>query len=315
MKTLKILITIAIIVNSLIANSQIKVLTNGNVGINVSNPDDKLDVYGGTVHFQYSDKRPMKGVFMALDPRWCSDSKIVFYKAVGADWIDIECKTVIQKSDSLSKTNLSKIEYSLDKIKKIDGYNFNWKGDDKGIRNAGLLAQQVERVIPEVVTTVDSTGEKLLSYTQLIPYLIESIKEQQTQIEALQQVIVFHEEELISLKKQVSELTKNDSKLKSTESTISSENWKSNEITLLQNSPNPFTLDTKIEYFIPDAITDARILIHNLQGKEIKIVEITSKGFGSITINGSELEPGMYVYTLVADNKLIDTKRMILTNP
>ena len=120
---------------------------------------------------------------------------------------------------------------------------------------------------------------------------------------------------MINLKKQLSEFTEDDSKLKSTESIITSENLNSKEITLLQNSPNPFTLDTKIEYYIPDAITEARILIHDLQGKEIRIIEVTAKGLGSVTIYGSELEPGLYLYTLVADDNIIDTKRMILTNP
>ena len=40
---------------------------------------------------------------------------------------------------------------------------------------------------------------------------------------------------------------------------------------------------------------------------------ITARGAGSVTISGSSLSAGMYVYTLVADGQIVDSKRMILT--
>jgi len=50
-----------------------------------------------------------------------------------------------------------------------------------------------------------------------------------------------------------------------------------------------------------------------MQGAELKSYPITTKGADSITIQGSELPAGMYLYTLVVNNEIIDTKRMILT--
>jgi hypothetical protein len=50
-----------------------------------------------------------------------------------------------------------------------------------------------------------------------------------------------------------------------------------------------------------------------LQGIELKAYPITQTGLNSVTLNGSELQAGMYLYTLVVDNEIIDTKRMILT--
>jgi hypothetical protein len=82
---------------------------------------------------------------------------------------------------------------------------------------------------------------------------------------------------------------------------------------LYQNIPNPFTVSTEIKYFLPESVTNATIYIYNMNGLQIKSCPIQVKGNGSITINGSELKAGMYIYTLIAGGKEVDTKRMILT--
>ena len=55
------------------------------------------------------------------------------------------------------------------------------------------------------------------------------------------------------------------------------------------------------------------IYIYNMRGMQIKSISIPEKGYGTITINGSDLQAGMYLYTLIVDGKEVDTKRMILT--
>jgi len=55
------------------------------------------------------------------------------------------------------------------------------------------------------------------------------------------------------------------------------------------------------------------IYIYNMSGMQIKSISIPEKGYGTITINGSDLQAGMYLYTLIVDGKEVDTKRMILT--
>jgi hypothetical protein len=57
----------------------------------------------------------------------------------------------------------------------------------------------------------------------------------------------------------------------------------------------------------------ASLIINDLQGTEIKSYKISQKGFGSIILSSSELKTGIYFYTLIIDNKIIDTKKMILT--
>ena len=162
--------------------------TSGTVGIGTI-PGNKLHVYGSSVQFDYINNPIIFNVYHA-NPRICSDTKVVFYTYQSPwDRIDIECKTVHEYSDSLAKTNLKKVEKSIDKLKEINGYTYNWKTDINGPKHAGLLAQQVERVIPEAVSTCDSTNQKTLAYSHIIPYLVEAIKEQQVMIENLQEEI------------------------------------------------------------------------------------------------------------------------------
>jgi hypothetical protein len=73
----------------------------------------------------------------------------------------------------------------------ITGISYEWKTDDykdkgfPGGRHYGVIAQEVEKVLPEVVNT-GSDGTKAVAYTELIPVLIEAVKEQQKLIEKQQ---------------------------------------------------------------------------------------------------------------------------------
>jgi len=80
-----------------------------------------------------------------------------------------------------------------------------------------------------------------------------------------------------------------------------------------QNIPNPFNTSTTIGYYLPTTITNASIYVYDMNGVQLKSYSITEKGKGTVTIQGSEFNAGMYLYALIADGKVIDTKRMILT--
>ena len=91
-------------------------------------------------------------------------------------------------SDERLKTNIIPITDPINKIKKIGGYEFDWvpKKDiheNKG-HDVGVIAQEIEKVLPEVVTTRDN-GYKAVKYDKIVALLIEGIKEQQLQIEDL----------------------------------------------------------------------------------------------------------------------------------
>ena len=93
----------------------------------------------------------------------------------------------IQSSDKTLKKNIKKLnsKNELNKIKKISGYNYNLNNNNK--KNKGLLAQQVNKYYPEIVEK--GPDNKLgIKYNELIPSLIESIKEQQNQIDELKKL-------------------------------------------------------------------------------------------------------------------------------
>jgi trimeric autotransporter adhesin len=80
-----------------------------------------------------------------------------------------------------------------------------------------------------------------------------------------------------------------------------------------QNIPNPFTNNTIINYNLPLQQTAAKIIISNSEGKIMKTLDISGTGKGSITLNTNSLSAGTYQYSLYANNKLVDTKKMIVT--
>lgn len=77
-------------------------------------------------------------------------------------------------SDERLKKNIKPIEGALDKVTKLVGVEFDWVNTDK--KSIGVIAQQVEEVVPELVHT-NSKGYKSVSYGNLAALLIEAIKE------------------------------------------------------------------------------------------------------------------------------------------
>lgn len=86
-------------------------------------------------------------------------------------------------SDATQKTNIRPIENPIELTKQLDGVRFDWINNNKP--SLGLIAQEVEKVLPELVET-NSDGIKSVSYSNMVGLLIESIKEQQIRIEELE---------------------------------------------------------------------------------------------------------------------------------
>ena len=91
---------------------------------------------------------------------------------------EIECRGNVKAyyaSDIRLKSNIKKIDGALDKIDKISGYTF----DMNGKREAGIIAQEIKEVLPEVVGEFEKDGEMYLNvdYPKIIALLIEAIKE------------------------------------------------------------------------------------------------------------------------------------------
>ncbi len=155
-------------------------------------------------------------------------------------------------------------------------------------KHFGLIAQDLQQIYPDLVYENDN-GYLSINYIELIPLLIQSIKELKAEVDLLSAASV--------------------KTLSSTSNDILEDTPRA---VLYQNAPNPFTHSTIIKFALPEHTTNATIMIFNLQGALVKQIPVTYRQ-SDITINGSELNAGMYVYSLIVDGKEIDTKRMILT--
>lgn len=89
---------------------------------------------------------------------------------------------VIAYSDERLKENIKTIDNSLEKVNKLRGVEFNKIGEDK--KSIGVIAQEIENIIPEVVKT-DDQGMKSVAYGNVVGLLIESIKELNKEVEEL----------------------------------------------------------------------------------------------------------------------------------
>jgi hypothetical protein len=86
-------------------------------------------------------------------------------------------------SDERLKENIQTVPAALDKVMQLRGVSFDWR-DEPGGSVLGVVAQEVEAVVPEMVHT-NEDGYKSVGYSQISALLIEAVKEQQAHIEAL----------------------------------------------------------------------------------------------------------------------------------
>lgn len=106
-----------------------------------------------------------------------SSTKLTFNPSTG----NFSATQFTSLSDKTLKTNIRPIENSVALVQRLQGVRFDWLENNKP--SLGLIAQEVEEVIPELVET--DNGIKSVSYSNMIGVLIEAIKEQQKQIEEL----------------------------------------------------------------------------------------------------------------------------------
>lgn len=177
---------------------------------------------------------------------------------------------------------------------------FNQIREERSRRRMGVVAQEVEKIVPEVVRTRED-GLKSVAYSELVGLLIEAFKEQQSLIDALSLKVATLEGSQLRSAQLVGSVTG----ISATDNILA-------KCVLSQNLPNPFFSHTEIEYYLPEGIVDASISIFDMQGKLLDSYP-AQVGKNRVTIEGSRLQAGMYLYSLVADGQVADTKKMLLT--
>lgn len=227
----------------------------------------------------------------------------VFGKSLGEAWV---------VSDARLKKDINNFGSALDIIKKLQPKTYLFKRDEYSVLNLpkekqyGFVAQDLEQVLPELVTTskeqlkMNANGKsmreelKTINYTELIPILTKAIQEQQSQIEELKNML---------------------SKLSGSQATGQTNSEPTvilSDAKVDQNIPNPFTVTTSIPYNIPTGTKKAQLIITDITGKTIKQISLPSGGSGRLNIDAAALSNGAYNYSLFVDGKAIATKKMIV---
>lgn len=180
--------------------------------------------------------------------------------------IAIELGEDIPKSIMPVQTKMSSTRYAI---------------DEESLRN----------LFPELVYE-DKDGNVSINYIEMVPLLVQSIKELNAKIEELQG---------------------NDVKAVRNRAATSVEGTEAELFSVSQNEPNPFTETTTIKLSIPKKTQAAALIIYDMSGKQLKQININERGKTSVNITSEGFAAGMYLYSLIADGKVVNTKRMILT--
>ncbi len=207
-------------------------------------------------------------------------------------------------SDRRFKTNIKKIGNALSLVRQIEGDTYEYNQDNEAGRtmpegkSLGFVAQELAKVLPDAVIK-DEEGFYAVNYDAVIPVLVEAVKELDGQMEVN-----------TNLQQQVAELRSELNELKGIKSPAGASFGKAE---LFQNTPNPFNVDTRIGYTLPEGAQEAALYVYDMQGVQVAVYKNLNAGNGEVMISGSRLKAGMYLYTLIADGKEVDTKRMIMT--
>jgi hypothetical protein len=305
-------------------NTQIKLLSNGYIGIGTASPSTNVEINSPFVQFKTSTSnykiklQYYNGSTPMIEPTTNNNG----YLGCNYAWYDVKsyyvhCFDLIESSDTRLKKNFRKLDNSLDKVLRMRGVMYDISEDylnnpedpegsaaliEDGKDEIGLIAQELLEIVPEAVAYDSARDEYGIRYTRLVPILIEAIKEQDRKVKEL------------------------DGKLKSMETKLTSGNSEQKDAgtgltgpttelpSLGKNRPNPFSENTSIDYFLPSSVQHATLYIYDLQGKQLKSLTVNERNYGQVTIHGSELQPGIYHYSLIADGKIVGTEQMVLTD-
>jgi hypothetical protein len=304
------ILAVCVAIFSLTVFGQLKMATSGNIGIGKDPASNKVEINGTTKIYNSS----VSSLLITTSGGWYGPSieptghNVCNLGQSNHGFRHLYVQTVTITSDIRHKENIRNIDGALDLVLKLnaikydikkekytDAYNLGSK-DMERIEESrknllGFSAQEVEKIIPEVVSYDDSTDIYGIDYIRLVPILAQAIKEQNAKIVELE-----------------ARLNDNGNK----KGAIMGE---SSPIAFLgQNMPNPFTENTLIEFYLRGDIQKAVFYVYDLQGKQIKHINISEREYGSVTISGNELTPGIYQYSIIADGQIIGIEQMILTD-
>lgn len=268
--------------------------------------------------------RGSKGILYSADLPNAIASKIVFNYTSASDAFRFNCPVsatnILTSSDARLKTDVASLDDSWKDLSGLNSVSYRIlipvdsvasgdgvaskdskanSGTDGGIDHGisyGFIAQEVQKIYPDLVHA-DENGILAIDYTGFIPLLVDAVKN-------LSAKVAEQEETIATLTDPAGPSRK----------AASVGGVEAEKIALMQNRPNPFNVATTIECTLPESVGNAFLCVYDLQGKQVSHIDLTERGRVSTVIDGSTLQPGMYIYALIADGTEIDSKRMILTD-
>jgi len=204
-------------------------------------------------------------------------------------------------SDSILKFNHFEIQNPLGKLMSLQPYYYNiYTLGENQVANLtseyGFFSQEVESALTEVNITKDVHDLKVLDYDQIIPLIVAAIKEQQYQIDSLQNLI-------------------NQCCSSNTERFEAINNTAKNEKSIITNvSPNPNDGKFKIEFNISENVRNSSFEITDANGKQQFFIKLSPNDFYSrtISLNLVDLKPGIYNISLITDGISSDMKKLLI---
>ena len=189
----------------------------------------------------------------------------------------------------------------------------NYAGDTMALKGkVGFIAQEVQELFPGLVGYLPEVDQYVLDYTSFIPYLTQAIQLQAQQIEEQEERIADLEEMVQLLLDNQPEVQKQAPRSPSLGNEGSEERMP--QAKLYQNVPNPFSGNTEIRYELPDNVRSARIEFHAATGQVVKNEVLpATPGAGSVSFESGDFVSGFHTYSLVVDNQLVATKRMVVS--
>jgi len=242
------------------------------------------------------------------------------------------------ESDSRLKENIEPLERSRDKFMNTKIYSYRYK--ESGKMRYGIMAQEVKDDFPHSVSAFEKNGEEYLAFNpnnlfftgmKVIQENSKEIVEQQEYIRKLDAALATERDrndqqqnEINAIKSALSKhgikipisVSEDDTKAESPVTTYKRIANQNDTPKLHQNIPNPARLSTYIPYRLPQNTQQAALIIQNMAGTMIAEYTLpTHQGEGKIDIDLTRfnLKSGTYTYTLKVNNRLVDTKKMVLS--
>jgi Chaperone of endosialidase len=310
-------------------------VNGGNVGVGISAPAFKLDVFGdiktsGTLRMGTSG-RLFSTTSFTISSNSNLDHETDNLDGLGTSakrWVDVwAVDGTINTSDIREKSNIKDLTYGIEDVMKLRPVSYIWtKNPERGTK-LGLIAQDLQKVIPEVVRDWERkadevTGERKIvpstrlgvMYDDIIPVIISGVQDQQLTIETNTKELDALKKEVAMLKEMIAQANLSETNNSSNNEIADGSTSANNERAVLeQNAPNPFKDKTTISYYIPENVKSAVVKIYSLNGDAMKTIQVNGTGKGFVEVNGGSFAAGTYTYQLILDDKTIDTKLMVIT--